>query len=65
MAKNTGANAVRDNSKLLSQLRLYHPSLKSVVDGREHVPVIVTATLERQIGKTPAVAPFRLPRNEH
>ena len=48
MAKNTGANAGRDNSKLLSQLRLHHPSLKNVVDGREHVPVIVTA---RDVGK--------------
>lgn len=49
MAKNTGANAVRDNSKLLSQLRLHHPSLKHVVDGRENVPVTVTA---RDVGKS-------------
>jgi hypothetical protein len=39
---------LRDNSKLLGQLRAHHPSLKYVVDGRENVPIIVTA---RDVGK--------------
>lgn len=47
MAKNTGANEGKEDTVILRSLRKHYPSLKYVVDAREHVPLDVT---EQDVG---------------